>query len=321
MSERGSLDEVSCVIVYKDPQEILKEAQAEFVLGSKYSWPFLRMFFWSLHVVLSLMCPVVVFLIVLLSRSRMLNQTFAQYFVLFSAVVSMVFLFRLVNDSEIERMQKQREEETRARCRQLLTLESAMQDFYGKQLADLKQQLLGTGSPMFGIQQELEHKRSEMESEGERVRIRLIGAHPQRRLVLQRAEELCSHHLAVLQKTQAAHSLVMSKAQALLSELEGELEGYICQVSQEAGDEELLRRIEGLVEQSEGLIQRSETERGQFVRQLGERLAVVQVTLSGLELQKSLPVTAALESHERFIERAEQVAEKLARLTLKEGRS
>jgi hypothetical protein len=314
MSERGSLDEVSCVIVYKDPQEILKEAQAEFVLGSKYSWPFLRMFFWSLHVVLSLMCPVVVFLIVLLSRSRMLNQTFAQYFVLFSAVVSMVFLFRLVNDSEKEGELKQREE-AHARCLRLLTLESAMQEFYGKQLADLKTQILGTGSPMFGIQQELGDKCSEMESELERVRIRLIDAHPQRRLILQRAEELCSHHLAILQKAQAAHLLVMSKAQALLSELEDELKCYVIQISQETGDEELFRRVEGLVQQSESLIQRSETERRQFVRHLGERLAEVQATLSGLELQKSRSTAGALESHERFIDRAEDVAEKLVRMS------
>lgn len=117
----------------------------------------------------------------------------------------------------------------------------------------------------------------------------------------------------VVQKTQAAHSLVMSKAQALLSELEDELERCVSQVSQEMGDEELLRRIEGLVQQGEGLIQRSETERMQFVRHLGETLAEVQATLSGRA--KNRTGAGALESHERFIERAEYVAKKLVRMS------
>lgn len=70
-----------------------------------------------------------------------------------------------------------------------------MKDFYGKQLSDARERLLGTGSPMSNRQQELEQKRSEMESERERVRIRLRDAEKSRRLVLLQAEELCSRHL------------------------------------------------------------------------------------------------------------------------------
>ncbi len=310
MSEKYQARDAAFSIVYKDPQEILKEARAQLVLDPKRSWTKGRLFYWAWNSVLICIVPVI-----LLNRSRFPNENSALFFFLSAAVMSMISATCLVLDSEHYRDLKQREEKAHARCLQLVTLESAMKDFYGKQLSDARERLLGTGSPMLKMQQELEQKRSEMESERERVRIRLRDAEKSRRLVLLQAEELCSRHLEVVQKTQAAHSLVMSKAQALLSELEDELERYVSQVSQEMGDEELLRRIEGLVQQGEGLIQRSETERMQFVRHLGETLAEVQATLSGLELQKNRTGAGALESHERFIERAEYVAKKLVRMS------